>query len=118
MKIDRKFGLLATENGTGPGDFVLGSAQSRAAARHLLLQRTKGQIRRELIIGIDEGRAPHAGAYGSDPNSVERGRLVTIPYGMTIADGLRAIGGFTEEELAEPQMQKIVDCADIWTFVH
>jgi hypothetical protein len=101
-----------------PGDFQLGSDQSRAAARLMLSRRTHGQLRREVIIGIDEGREPHAGAYGNEPGSTERGRLVAIPYGMSIADGLRAVGGFTEEELAEPGLQTIVHCAEIWTFVH
>jgi hypothetical protein len=101
-----------------PGDFLIGSEQSRAAARLMLTRRTQGQMRRELIIGIDECREPHAGAYGSDSDSTERGRFVGIPYGMSIADGLRAVGGFTEEELAEPGMQTIVDCAEIWTFLH
>ena len=36
MNTDRKPNLLATENGVRPGDFPVGSAQSRAAARHLL----------------------------------------------------------------------------------
>jgi hypothetical protein len=79
---------------------------------------TQGQIRRELIIGIDESREPHAGAYGSDAGSAERGRFVGIPYGMTVADGLRAVGGCTEEELADPKLQVIVDWAEIWTLVH
>jgi hypothetical protein len=37
---------------------------------------------------------------------------------MAIADGLRAIGGFTEEELAEPKLQEVVHCAEIWSFTH
>jgi hypothetical protein len=84
----------------------------------MLSRRTQGQTRREVIIGIDEGREPHAGAYGSDPDSAERGRVVGIPYGMSIADGLRAVGGFTEEELSEPRLKEIVHCAEIWTLVH
>ena len=101
-----------------PGDFPVGSDRSRAAARLMLSRRTQGQLRRELIIGIDEGRKPWAGSYGSEPGSTERGRSVYIPYGMTIADGLRAVGGFTEEELAEPGLQEVVHCAEIWNLVH
>ena len=110
--------LPATNSGPRPGDFTLGSAHSRAAARHVLQKRFEGQTRRELIIGIDEGRKPHAGPYKSDPGSPERGRLVGIPYDMTIANGLRAVGGFTEGELDDPKMQTIVHCAEIWSFVH
>jgi hypothetical protein len=110
--------LLATNPGPKPGDFPIGSVLSRAAARLILIGRTQGQLRRELIIGIDEGREPHAGKYGSDPDSAERARLVSIPYGMTIGDGLRVLGGFTEEELVDPKMQHVVDPSDIWTFVH
>jgi hypothetical protein len=84
----------------------------------MLSRRTQGQTRRELIIGIDEGRKPSAGPYGSEPGSTERSRSVGIPYGMSIADGLRAVGGFTEEELADPKMQHVVGPATIWTFVH
>jgi hypothetical protein len=43
---------------------------------------------------------------------------VAIPYGMSICDGLRAVGGFTEEELESPDFQQVVDSAEIWTFVH
>lgn len=37
---------------------------------------------------------------------------------MTIADGLRAVGGFTDEELANTKLEEIVHCAEIWSFVH
>jgi hypothetical protein len=29
---------------------------------------------------------------------------------MTIADGLRSVGGFTEEEFADPSLKTIVHC--------
>ena len=45
--------------------------------------------------------------------------MVVIPYGMTLGEGLRVVGDFTEEELAEPKMQEIVPhCAEIWTLMH
>jgi hypothetical protein len=119
MITDRKLGLLATVGGTRPGDHKLGSPQSRAAARRILQERMKGLRRRELIIGIDADRKPNAGKYGEDERgSGEIGRLIGIPYGMTIADGLRAVGGFTEEELANTKFQEIVHSAEIWSFVH
>jgi hypothetical protein len=37
---------------------------------------------------------------------------------MTLAEGLRAVGGFTEEELSDAKMQTIVHSAEIWSFVH
>jgi hypothetical protein len=60
---------------------------------------------------MDEGRKPWAGPYGNEPESTERSRSVYIPYGMTIADGSRSVGGFTEEELADPSLKTIVHCA-------
>jgi hypothetical protein len=83
----------------------------------MLLQRMEGRVRREVIIGV-ELEKPTADEYGKDPTSDEFSRLVAIPLGMPIADGLRAVGGCTEEELADPKMQTIVDCAEIWTLVH
>ncbi len=118
MNIDQKGTLPAPESGIRPGDFALGSAQSRAAARYLLQRRMDGRVRRELIIGIDADRKPRADEYGHDRDSGEFARMVAIPYGMTIADGLRTVGGFTEEELADPKAQHIVDPATIWTLVH
>lgn len=44
--------------------------------------------------------------------------MVVIPYGMTIAEGLRAVGGFTEEQSAHPKLQTVSHCAEIWTLVH
>jgi hypothetical protein len=119
MNTERKPNLLATENGVRPGDFPVGSAQSRAAARHLLKKRMEGLKRRETIIGINADRKPNAGEYGEDRRgSGEIGRLIGIPYGMTLAEGLRAVGGFTEEELAEQGLQELAHCAEIWSFVH
>jgi hypothetical protein len=119
MNIDRKLNLLATENGSRPGDFPVGSAQSRAAARHLLKKRMEGRRRRETIIGIDADRKPSAGEYGNEHRgSGEVARFIGIPCGMTLAEGLRAVGGFTEEELSEAKMQTVVHSAEIWSFVH
>jgi hypothetical protein len=95
----------------------MGSPRSRAAARRILVQRMEGRVRRDVIIGV-ELEKPRADEYGKDPTSDEFSRLVAIPLGMTNADGLRAVGGCTEEELADPKPQVIVDCAEIWSFVH
>jgi len=49
----------------------------------------EGLRRREVIIGIDADRTPNASEYGEDERgSGEVGRLVGIPYGMTLGDGL------------------------------
>ncbi len=109
--------VFSRTNSPRPGDFAVGSAQSRAAARHLLQKRLEGRVRRELIIGCDVVK-PRANEYGHDDDSREFARLVAIPIGMSIADGLRAVGGCTEEELASPELQQIADCAEIWTLVH
>jgi hypothetical protein len=102
-----------------PGDFEIGSGQSRAAARHVLQKRIESLSRREVIIGIAADQKPNADDYCEDDSgSGEFARLIGIPYGMTIADGLKAVGGFTDEELTDPKMQTVVHCAEIWTLVH
>jgi hypothetical protein len=83
----------------------------------MLLQWMEGRVRREVIIGVKLEK-PRADEYGKNANSEEFSRMVAIPLGMTIADGLRAVGGCTEEELADPKLQVIVDCAEIWSFLH
>jgi hypothetical protein len=110
--------VFSRTSGPQPGDFEVGSAQSRAAARHLLQKRLEGRVRREVIIGIDADKNPQADEYGTDPSSEEFSRVVAIPYGMSIADGLRAVGGCTEEELADPRLQELVHGAEIWSLVH
>jgi hypothetical protein len=82
--------LLAPSNGPRPGDFELGSPQSRAAARRMLLQRMEGRVRREVIIRVKLEK-PRADEYGKNANSEEFSRLVAIPHGMTIADGLSIV---------------------------
>jgi hypothetical protein len=85
MNIDRKLNLLATENDVRPGDFPVGSAQSRAAARHLLKKRMEGRRRRETIIGIDADRKPSAGEYGEDDRgSGEIARLIGIHHASSL----------------------------------
>ncbi len=78
----------------------------------------KGIRRRELVIDIPAERPPHAGPYRNKPSNGEVGRLIGIPIGMTLEDGLRAVGGFTDEELAEPSMRREVGIPTFLTYVH
>ena len=82
-----------------PGDYALGSSQSRAAARAMLQERRGVQERLELIVGYDLAE-PHATEW-HDNGEGELSRIISIPAGMALADGLRALGGFTASELDE-----------------
>ena len=48
-----KRGLGATDVGLKPGDYALGSPQSRAAARALLVRRFAGRIARTIIVDLE-----------------------------------------------------------------
>lgn len=82
-----------------PGDFALRSKQSRAAARLILDQRTRSLERIEVIIACGDDNRPSATPWGKDKDGL--GRVIGIPEGMTIADGLRTLGGYSEDELEE-----------------
>jgi hypothetical protein len=97
-----------------PGDFALGSMKSRAAARLLLSQRHSSEERREIILGGRNLAAPKATEWGGGDKDGVLGRIVSIPEGMTIAEGLRALGGYSEYELqrvAEARPKPITSCS-------
>jgi hypothetical protein len=97
-----------------PWDFPLRSRQSRAAARLLLTKRHSSVERKEIIIGSRKSDSPHATEWdGGDKNGV-LGRIVNIPEGMTIPEGLRLLGGYSEYELeriAEKCSEPITSCS-------
>ena len=80
-----------------PGDYALGSRQSRAAARALLHERQGVQNRLELIVGNDLAK-PQATEWHDDGKG-ELSRIISIPAGTALDEGLRALGGFTASEL-------------------
>lgn len=82
-----------------PGDFSLGSERSRVAARRLLEQRQQGIEHLELIVCGDSSN-PRATEWGSSGKDGRLGRVVSIPVGMTLSDGLRALGGYPERVYA------------------
>jgi hypothetical protein len=84
-----------------PGNFPLGSHQSRAAARALLANRQAAFDRRKVILGCsaNDGSAPHATEWHANAKEQTAGRVVSLPEGMTLADGLRMLGGYSEAEL-------------------
>ena len=86
-----------------PCDFPLGSHQSRAAVRALLENRQSVLERREVILGCsaNDHSAPHATKWHVNAKERTAGRVISVPEGMTMADGLRMVGGFSEGELAE-----------------
>jgi hypothetical protein len=95
--------LGATESGQRPGDYALGSVESRAAVRAAVEQRRASQKRRELVI-ISSVPRPN---YENDPDFDPMGpivhdwqmaddgvleRVCWIPPGMTVeeAEGICA----------------------------
>jgi hypothetical protein len=92
--------LGATGSGQRPGDYALGSVESRAAARAVVVQRRGSQKRRELVIICDVPRPnrendPEFDAVGPivhDWHLAEDGvleRMCIIPPGMTVEEAER-----------------------------
>jgi hypothetical protein len=54
-----------------------------------------------MILSVDAHRhpIPSASASNQDPKDQRIGRVVCIPAGMTIAEGLRVVGGYSALEL-------------------
>ena len=82
-----------------PGDFTLRSERSRAFARRMLEQRQRSCERLEIILGRYDSDEPRASPWRDDGKAGQVCRMISIPEGMTLADGLRAVGGFTASEL-------------------
>ena len=76
---------------------AFGSKQSRAAARALLHERQGVQERVELILGY--GLENAQATEWHDDGKGELSRVISIPAGMALAEGLQALGGFTKAEL-------------------
>jgi len=77
-----------------PSDYPLRSSQSRAAARMLLEHREQQHERMEAICVYKDLNEPHASAWVEiEANRMHR--VVRIPGGMTLAEGLQAIGGYS-----------------------
>jgi hypothetical protein len=97
-----------------PADFPLGSCQSRAAARLLLAQRQSSEERREVILGCDYLTAAKATEWVKGDKGRGVGRIVSVPAGMTIAEGLRVLGGYSTDELeriAEANSEPVHSCS-------
>jgi len=90
-----------------PGDFPLCSNRSRAAARAILLAKTASKGRTEIILGIStrERSIPHATEWRDDAHGRTRARIVSIPEHMTLEQGLKALGGYSEQELTQISQQ-------------
>jgi hypothetical protein len=100
-----------------PGDFALGTMKSRAAARLSLGLRQTSEERREVILGRDDLKTPRATEWVRGDKGGGVGRVVSLPAGMTIAEGLRALGGYSDRELqriAEASSEQ-VHCCSIYT---
>jgi hypothetical protein len=79
-----------------PGDFPVGSAASRAAARLLLLHREKSVRRLTLIIDVPRPRQDPARPHSSGWHRRADGslfRCVTVPPGMDVTKALAQLDG-------------------------
>jgi hypothetical protein len=67
-----------------------------------MVEKQKAYERREVILGsrADQGSAPRATSWHVNAKEQTMGRVVSILEGMTLAEGLRTLGGFSERELA------------------
>ena len=72
-----------------PADFPLGSHHSRAAARSLVRERQSVHEHREVIISAAPSEPPSATDWHFDQNDRTGGRIVSIPEGMILEQGLR-----------------------------
>lgn len=82
-----------------PGDFPLHSHRSRAAARRLFAERQSAYERREVIIS-SRTKSPSATQWHFDAKERTAARVVSIPEGIKLEEGLRALGGYSERQLA------------------
>ena len=73
-----------------PGDFALGSEQSRASARWLVEKRRVGERRFTLIMDIGDVKEPSFSPWreGADGRLV---RVCSLPAGMTLQEAERIV---------------------------
>jgi hypothetical protein len=88
-----------TAIGTGLGELPLGSMQSRAVAR-LLLERKRGSEKREeyIIVILDAGTPSHASEWVTEKSGIVS-RIIWVAPGALLADSLRIVGGYSEQDL-------------------
>jgi hypothetical protein len=82
-----------------PGDFTLRSQRSRAVARHILEQRQRSRERLEIIIRRYDADEPRAWPWRDSGKAGKVCRMISIPEGVSLVDGLRVVGGFAASEL-------------------
>jgi hypothetical protein len=93
-----------------PGDFALGSGQSRAAARAMLERRFASRKRMEIIYSIPRPGAAEGEIRIGDWIEGQNGmlfRTCNIPAGMTIQEAERIVSGPGWKPTAPPSEQ---DC--------
>jgi hypothetical protein len=69
----------------------------------MLLAKAARKGRTEIILGCStrERSIPHATEWRDDAKGERRARLISIPEGMTLEQGLQALGGYSEQELTQ-----------------
>ncbi len=87
-----------------PGDFALGSSQSRAAARALLERRFAARKRIDIVCSIPRPREDgeiHIGTWteGADGSLF---RFSSLPPGMTIEEAERIVAERGQREASQP----------------
>ena len=74
-----------------PGDYALGSEQSRAAARRLAEKRLVGREMIRLIVDIEKGAEPGCTSWIEGPDG-KFGCVFGLPEGMSMEEAEKRIG--------------------------
>ena len=84
------------------GDYPLGSAESRAAARHMLDTLHASLVRVDLVCAVSRSRClvPRV-TYTTRTTEGAVMRSIQVPDGSTLEESLCIIGGFSDPELAK-----------------
>lgn len=95
--------LGATDSGVRPGEYPLGSAQSRAAARALLASRLEGRERVDFvvrcIVDVPGFTKPQLGEW-SECDDGTLMRCSYLPAGMTIEEAERVVAERAQKQTA------------------
>ena len=98
--------IRAHQNGTGtghagarPGDYAVGSQQSRAATRALMQRRFAGRIARTIILSAEtdsDCKEPRFGEWREGADGT-LGRICFLPDGMTMEEAERIVAECTSK---------------------
>ena len=85
------------DKGASPGDYAIGSPQSRAAARALLERRFAGRIRRTIIVDLDTDCTELSIGEWREGADGSLGRVCALPDGITMQEAEGIVCGAWED---------------------